>query len=135
MDNNLVSLNYLRDQLKNLEDFSMSLNGEVPSEISELKSSVSNFFQESALFMEKFFQRGWCLYESMDFNLVQRVNSEYEKNGIDKAEWEQESSTRTETLRFNCVYFGLKEDDNLVAPRRENGEWRLIPLDVEKIFY
>ncbi|HEM3429107.1 TPA: hypothetical protein U1B15_001696 [Streptococcus suis] len=86
MDNNLVSLNYLRDQLKNLEDFSMSLNGEVPSEISELKSSVSNFFQESALFMEKFFQRGWCLYESMDFNLVQRVNSEYEKNGIDKAE-------------------------------------------------
>ncbi|HFI0668284.1 TPA: hypothetical protein ACGO4I_001750, partial [Streptococcus suis] len=65
---------------------SMSLNGEVLSEISELKSSVSNFSQESALFMEKFFQRGWCLYESMDFDLVQRVNSEYEKNGIDKAE-------------------------------------------------
>ncbi len=37
MDNNLVSLNYLIDQLNNLEDFSMSLNGEVPSEISELK--------------------------------------------------------------------------------------------------
>ncbi|MBM7315505.1 hypothetical protein JN540_08730 [Streptococcus suis] len=86
MDNNLVSLNYLRDQLNNLEDLSMSLNGEVSSEISKLKSSVSNFSQESALFMENFSQRGWCLYESMDFDLVQRVNSEYEKNGIDKAE-------------------------------------------------
>ena len=86
MDNNLVSLNYLIDQLNNLEDFFMSLNGEVPSEISELKSSVFNFSQESALFMENFSQQGWCLYESMDFNLVQRVNSEYEKNGIDKAE-------------------------------------------------
>ncbi|CYW05632.1 hypothetical protein [Streptococcus suis] len=86
MDNNLVSLNYLIDQLNNLEDFSMSLNGEVPSEISELKSSVFNFSQESALFMENFSQQGWCLYESMDFDIVQRVNSEYEKNGIDKAE-------------------------------------------------
>ncbi|HFI0322200.1 TPA: hypothetical protein ACGOWE_001094 [Streptococcus suis] len=86
MDNNLVSLNYLIDQLNNLEDFSMSLNGEVPSEISEFKSSVSNFFQESALFMENFSQQGWCFYESMDFDIVQRVNSEYEKNGIDKAE-------------------------------------------------
>lgn len=86
MDNNLVSLNYLIDQLNNLEDFSMSLNGEVLSEISELNSSVFNFSQESALFMENFSQQGWCLYESMDFDIVQRVNSEYEKNGIDKAE-------------------------------------------------
>ncbi len=45
MDNNLVSLNYLIDQLNNLEDFSMSLNGEVLSEISELNSSVFNFLK------------------------------------------------------------------------------------------
>ena len=86
MDNNLVSLNYLIDQPSNLEGFSILLNGEVPSEISELKSSVFNFSQESALFMENFSQQGWCFYESMDFDIVQRVNSEYEKNGIDKAE-------------------------------------------------
>lgn len=60
MDNNLVSLNYLIDQPSNLEGFSILLNGEVPSEISEFKSSVSNFFQESALFMENFSQQGWC---------------------------------------------------------------------------
>lgn len=70
------------------------------------------------------------------FEFIKIDERTYAKSEITvKVEWEQDSSIRTETLRFNCVYIGLKEEDNLVAPWRENGEWRLIPLDVEKIFY
>ncbi|HEM3340528.1 TPA: hypothetical protein U1A18_002075, partial [Streptococcus suis] len=73
-------------------------------------------------------------YNSFEFITIDEKT--YAKSEITvKVEWEQDSSIRTESLRFNCVYTGLKEEDNLVAPWRENGEWRLIPLDVEKIFY
>lgn len=73
-------------------------------------------------------------YNSFEFITIDEKT--YAKSEITvKVKWEQDSLIRTESLRFNCVYTGLKEEDNLVAPWRKNGEWRLIPLDVEKIFY
>ncbi|MDQ0221520.1 hypothetical protein [Streptococcus moroccensis] len=51
-----------------------------------------------------------------------------------KVGWEECGYLREEVLRFNCVYNSIEKDNKFAAPWRNNGEWTLIPLDIEKIF-
>ena len=79
------------------------------------------------------------IFENKKFKSYEIISIKEKTNAkteiLVNVEWEENGIHRKEELRFNCIYKNIEGRKELVAPWRDNGEWIVIPLDIERIFY
>ena len=86
MDNNLVSLNKLKDDLKAMKLISMFLKPKRRKQMKDMEKQLNNIIAQTTLFNDRFSSHGWCAYDSMNFHLIENANTAFEKSGLDVAE-------------------------------------------------
>lgn len=86
MDSNLVSLNKLKNDIKAMKVISIFLKPEQKKQIKDMEKQLENMITQTTAFNDRFSSLGWCAYDSMSFSLMENVNSEFERNGLDSAE-------------------------------------------------
>lgn len=82
----LPTVAQLQEQIKGMKLFSILLTKEQKSTLHNLESTLENMYKQSNLFIEYFSDHGWCLYDSMNFAVIENANREFEKNGLEAAE-------------------------------------------------
>ena len=111
MDSNLVTLAALKNRVKELGMLSSSIDGQVRPEIAQLEVEIKDMVEQYVTFTKNFSDSGWCMYESLDYDLVQRANAEYAVDGIASAErilldyFKDDIKTRTHWIRKSSKEF------------------------------
>lgn len=111
MDSNLVTLAALKNRVKELGMLSSSIDGQVRPEIAQLEVEIKDMVEQHVTFTKNFSDSGWCMYESLDYDLVQRANAEYAVDGIASAErilldyFKDDIKTRTHWIRKSSKEF------------------------------
>lgn len=86
MNDNLVSIKRMEEQIKSMKLFSFFLKQEEKERYIELENQLENMIIQSKLFTERFSSLGWCSYDSMSFELMERVNTIFDEKGVEEAE-------------------------------------------------
>lgn len=85
MTKNLISLNQIEKQIEGFK-LLVNLKPELKSELERLENQAKNMRNQIENFNDRFSDRGWCAYDSMNSKILEKANNVYEKNGIDAAE-------------------------------------------------
>lgn len=85
MTKNLISLNQIEKQIEGFK-LLVNLKPELKSELEKLENQAKNMRNQIENFNDRFSDRGWCAYDSMNSKILEKANNVYEKNGIDAAE-------------------------------------------------
>lgn len=86
MDNNLHSLNKLKNDINTIQLISFLLPKDKQTEIKKLQKQIEEIDRTATLFNNYFTDLGWCAYDSMNTPLMQKAISEYESAGADAGE-------------------------------------------------
>lgn len=85
-DNNLVSVNKFRKDIKSMKLLSLFFKPDMRKELQKMEQQVENMVQQTALFNKRFSDSGWCAYDSMSFPLIEATNKAYDEAGFEAAE-------------------------------------------------
>ena len=85
MTKNLISLYQIEKQIIDLK-LLVNLKPELKSELKILENQVKNMRYQIENFNNRFSDRGWCAYDSMNSKILEKANNVYENDGIDAAE-------------------------------------------------
>lgn len=116
MNSNLFTLAALRNHIKELKILSMAIDGQKRPEITQLEDELKNMVEQYEIFTKNFSDLGWCVYESLDYDLVHRANAECAIAGIDSAErilleyFKDDIKTRTHWIRKSSKEFSDRAD-------------------------
>lgn len=86
MEDNLLSLNKLRSDIKALKLLALFLKPDQREQLRNLEKQLDNMLTQTAAFNERFSSYGWCAYDSMSFALIESANDAFDKSGIEAAE-------------------------------------------------
>ncbi len=86
MDNNLESLNKLKNNVDAMQFFTLFMNKEQKKQYTKIKTDLEHMLAQIELFDSIMPPRGWCFYDSFSITLMESVNQNYLEFGIDKAE-------------------------------------------------
>ena len=86
MDSNLVSINKLQNDIKNMKRISILLKPQQRKQIKEMEKQLDNIMMQTKLFNDRFSSYGWCAYDSMSLSLMERANAAFEESGLEAAE-------------------------------------------------
>ena len=86
MDNNLNSLNKLKNDMKAMQILSFLLPKEKRSEFKRIQKQLNEIESAITMFNKYFSDLGWCAYDSMNVPLMKEAISEYESSGSDAGE-------------------------------------------------
>ncbi len=86
MDNNLVSLNKLQADIKAMKLISIFFKPEQKKQLKDMEKQVENMITQITTFNDRFSSYGWCVYDSMNFSLIENANAQFEINGLETAE-------------------------------------------------
>ena len=85
-NDNLISMNKVRQDIKALKLISIFLGSNQRKEIKETEKQIDNMVNQISLFNTRFSSLGWCAYDSIKFSLVEDANKMFEEHGIQEAE-------------------------------------------------
>lgn len=85
MSKNLISLNQIEKQIEGFK-LIINLKPELKPELEKLENQVKNMRNQIENFNNRFSDRGWCAYDSMNSKILEKANNVYEDDGIDVAE-------------------------------------------------
>ena len=86
MEDNLLSLNKLRSDIKAMKLLALFLKPDQREQLRNLEKQLDNMLTQTAAFNERFSSYGWCAYDSMSFALIESANDAFDKSGIEAAE-------------------------------------------------
>ena len=86
MEDNLLSLNKLRSDIKAMKLLALFLKPDKREQLRNLEKQLDNMLTQTAAFNERFSSYGWCAYDSMSFALIESANDAFDKSGIEAAE-------------------------------------------------
>ena len=86
MEDNLLSLNKLRSNIKAMKLLALFLKPDQREQLRNLEKQLDNMLTQTAAFNERFSSYGWCAYDSMSFALIESANDAFDKSGIEAAE-------------------------------------------------
>lgn len=86
MEDNLLSLNKLRSDIKAMKLLALFLKPDQREQLRNLEKQLDNMLTQTAAFNERFSSYGWCAYDSMSFALIESANDAFDKSGIETAE-------------------------------------------------
>ena len=83
---NLISLKQHREKIKNMKLLSRVFSLGKIQELNKMDDQLKFMLDQMSLFMDRFSDSGWCMYDSMNFELIKRANKAFELSGINAAE-------------------------------------------------
>ena len=86
MDNNLHSLNKLKNDIKTMRLMSIFLPKDKRAQLKDLEENLQEMEKAITLFNDFFSDLGWCAYDSMNMNLMKDAISKYDSLGVDAGE-------------------------------------------------
>jgi len=116
MDDNLVSANKLRKDIKAMKLLSLLLKPNMRSQITEMESQLNHMIHQIKLFNNRFSDSGWCAYDSMSLTLIEKANKAFETDGIDLAEkvlinyYQNDVKDTMHWLKYKSEEFAVRYD-------------------------
>ena len=86
MTENLITMQELKRQLKQLQSVSLLLSKEKRKQLQDLEQRITEDQRAIDLFHRYFSDRGWCVYDSMSLKLIKSAVEKCESEGIDAGE-------------------------------------------------
>ncbi len=86
MDDNLISLNKLQSDIKEMKLLALFLKPDQRKQLRDLEKQLDNMVTQTSAFNERLSPYGWCAYDSMSSDLIESANDAFEKSGIEAAE-------------------------------------------------
>lgn len=86
MDNNLLSLNKLKNEIMTAKLLSFCFTKEQKDRVTELEKQINEIEDTITLFNNYFVDLGWCAYDSMDIRIARKAINAYEKSGANCGE-------------------------------------------------
>ncbi|MDD3393746.1 MAG: hypothetical protein PHG19_03770 [Anaerotignum sp.] len=86
MNDNLISINKLKSDIKAMKLFSIFLKPDLKRQLKDMEKQLENMIAQTTAFNDRFSSHGWCAYDSMSFDLMESANAAFEKDGLEVAE-------------------------------------------------
>ena len=86
MDNNLISIEKCKSDIKIMKLFSLFLKPEQRKQLESLEKQLDNMIKQITAFNDRFSSYGWCAYDSKSMDLMESANIAFEEGEIETAE-------------------------------------------------
>lgn len=86
MNGNLVSFNKLKNDINLYSAMGIILRKESRKELKELKNQINELEKTLSNYISLFSDRGWCVYDSMNFEMAKKAVFTAEEQGIEAGE-------------------------------------------------
>lgn len=79
MNDNLVSMNKLKSDIKSMKSLSIFFNSNQKKKTKKIETQLDEMLTQLDKFNSRFSDSGWCAYDSMSMELIKKCNVDFEK--------------------------------------------------------